>query len=67
MANDTTITAELFDQLLANYTKPEDLLGEEGLFKQLKTSRKMDRRGSPAMPSKAAGGRCRRDIMLKEL
>ena len=36
MANDTTITPELLDQLLANYTKPEDLLGEEGLFKQLK-------------------------------
>lgn len=36
MANDTTITPELLDQLLANYAKPEDLLGEEGLFKQLK-------------------------------
>jgi putative transposase len=36
MANDTTITPELFDQLLANYSKPEDLLGEEGLLKQLK-------------------------------
>jgi putative transposase len=36
MANDTTIAPELLDQLLANYTKPEDLLGEEGLFKQLK-------------------------------
>jgi putative transposase len=36
MATDTTITPELLDQLLANYTKPEDLLGEEGLFKQLK-------------------------------
>lgn len=32
----TTITPELLDQLLADYTKPEDLLGEEGLFKQLK-------------------------------
>jgi transposase-like protein len=36
MANETTIAPELLDQLLANYTKPEDLLGEEGLFKQLK-------------------------------
>jgi putative transposase len=36
MANDTTITPELLDQLLANYSKPEDLLGEEGLLKQLK-------------------------------
>ena len=36
MANNSTIAAELLDQLLANYAKPEDLLGEEGLFKQLK-------------------------------
>lgn len=36
MANDTTITPELLDRLLANYTKPEDLLGEDGLLKQLK-------------------------------
>ena len=36
MANDLTIVPEPLDQLLANYTKPEDLLGEEGLFKQLK-------------------------------
>ena len=36
MANDSTIAAELLDQLLANCAKPEDLLGEEGLFKQLK-------------------------------
>jgi putative transposase len=36
MANDTTIAPEVLDQLLANYAKPEDLLGEEGLFKQLK-------------------------------
>ena len=32
----TTITPELLDQLLANYEKPEDLTGENGLFKQLK-------------------------------
>jgi transposase-like protein len=36
MANETTIAPELLDQLLANYAKPENLLGEEGLFKQLK-------------------------------
>jgi hypothetical protein len=33
---DSTITPELLDQLLANYEKPEDLTGENGLFKQLK-------------------------------
>src|SRR6201987_994519 len=31
-----TITPELLDQLLANYEKPEDLTGDDGLFKQLK-------------------------------
>jgi putative transposase len=36
MANETTIAPELLDQLLCNYKKPEDLLGEEGLFKHLK-------------------------------
>src|SRR3974390_2969990 len=36
MTTDSTITPELLDQLLANYTKPEDLTGEDGLFKQLK-------------------------------
>lgn len=36
MTTSTTITPELLDQLLADYRKPEDLLGEEGLFKQLK-------------------------------
>jgi len=36
MANDSMITQELLDRLLVNYEKPEDLLGEEGLFKQLK-------------------------------
>ena len=36
MTTDTTITPELLDQLLANYTKPEDLTGETGLFKQPK-------------------------------
>jgi len=32
----TAITPELLDQLLANYEKPEDLTGDNGLFKQLK-------------------------------
>jgi putative transposase len=32
----TTIRPELLDELLAGYATPDDLLGEEGLFKQLK-------------------------------
>jgi transposase-like protein len=32
----TTITPELLDQLLANYEKPEDQTGDDGLFKKLK-------------------------------
>ena len=36
MTTESTITPELLDQLLANYKKPEDLTGENGLFKQLK-------------------------------
>src|ERR1700751_3599460 len=36
MTTNTTITPELLDQLLANYERPEDLTGEDGLFKQLK-------------------------------
>ena len=36
MTTNTTITPELLDELLANYEKPEDLTGEDGLFKQLK-------------------------------
>jgi putative transposase len=31
-----TLRPELLDELLAEYEKPEDLLGEKGLFKQLK-------------------------------
>lgn len=30
------IKQELIDELLKSYEKPEDLLGDEGLFKQLK-------------------------------
>src|ERR1700731_4651726 len=36
MTTNSKITPELLDQLLANYEKPEDLTGEDGLFKQLK-------------------------------
>src|ERR1700739_1563579 len=36
MTTNSTITPALLDQLLANYEKPEDLTGENGLFKQLK-------------------------------
>ena len=36
MATNFTITPELLDQLLANYEKPEDLTGDDGLFKRLK-------------------------------
>jgi len=36
MTNDSRITPELLDELLSGYTKPEDLTGEQGLFKQLK-------------------------------
>lgn len=32
----TIIRPELLDELLADYERPDDLLGEEGLFKQLK-------------------------------
>ncbi len=36
MTTKTSIPPELLDQLLANYSKPEDLTCEDGLFKQLK-------------------------------
>ena len=32
----TTLRPELLDELLTDYDKPEDLLGEDGLFKELK-------------------------------
>ena len=32
----TTLRPQLLDELLADYEAPEDLLGEEGLFKQQK-------------------------------
>src|SRR6516225_4930716 len=36
MTTSSTIAPELLDQLLANYEKPEDLIGDDGLFKKLK-------------------------------
>ena len=36
MTTKTGIPSELLDQLLSNYTRPEDWTGEDGLFKQLK-------------------------------
>jgi len=36
MTTDSRITPELLDQLLCGYARPEDLTGENGLFKQLK-------------------------------
>jgi putative transposase len=36
MTTTSTITPELLDQLLANYEKPDDLTGDDGLFKRLK-------------------------------
>src|SRR5436309_10727688 len=36
MTSKSSITPQLLDQLLANYEKPEDLTGDDGLFKQLK-------------------------------
>jgi len=36
MTTKTAISPELLDRLLANDSKPEDLTGEDGLFKQLK-------------------------------
>ena len=32
----TTLRPELLDELLSDYETPKDLLGDEGLFKQLK-------------------------------
>jgi transposase-like protein len=36
MTTNLTITPELLDRLLANHEKPEDLTGDDGLFKQIK-------------------------------
>jgi hypothetical protein len=55
------IKPEHLDELLAGYEKPEDLLGEEGLFKRLKKAlleRALGRRADP--PSRLRKGRCGR-------
>jgi hypothetical protein len=36
MTTSTTIAPELLDRRLANYEKPEDLTGDDALFKPLK-------------------------------
>ena len=36
MTTNSTFNPELLDQLLANYEKPEDMTGDDGIFKQLK-------------------------------
>ncbi len=41
----TTLRRELLDELLANYEQPEELLGDDGLFRQLNN----------AMPERAPG------------
>jgi len=56
MTTNSTITPELLDQLLANYGQPEDLTGENGLFKQLKK----------AVIERALGGRADRAPGLRE-
>ena len=35
MSDKKAISRELLNQLVADYKKPEDLIGEHGLFKQL--------------------------------
>lgn len=40
------ITDELLDQLLANYQKPEDLIGADGILKQL-TKKLVERARDP--------------------
>ena len=65
MTSNSTITPELLDQLLANYEKPEDLTGENGLFKQLKKALiPTDVPGAepPATPTK----HCRSKICLRQ-
>jgi putative transposase len=54
MTTDSTITPELLDRLRANYTKPEDLTEEDGLFKRLKK----------ALIEQALGGRADRAFGL---
>ena len=49
-----TVSNELLDRLLADYKKPEDLIGENGFLKQL-TERLGERALEAAL---AAGARC---------
>ena len=53
MTTNSTITPELLDQPLANYEKPEDLIGDDGLFKKLKMIERgvPGRRHPPPVPS----------------
>jgi putative transposase len=73
MTTTTNITRELLDQLLANYTRPEDLTGDDGLFKQLKalieralgaelTEHLGDEKGDPAGRGR---GNCRKGTSSK--
>lgn len=43
MTKTTTIDPKLVDQLLAQYQQPEDLLGENGLLKQLTSAPRASR------------------------
>ena len=52
----TTLGPELLGELLRDYEKPEDLLGEERLFKQLKK----------ALLERALGGGVERALGLRE-
>ncbi len=44
-----TVSNELIDRLLADYKKPEDLIGENGLLKQL-TKRLVEVPSKPRWP-----------------
>jgi hypothetical protein len=57
MTTNTTITPALLDQLLANYEKPEDLTGDDGLFKQLKKADRARSRGGADRASRLREGR----------
>ena len=48
------ITDEVLDALMAGYERPEDLLGEEGLFKELKKRLFEKALGAPSGHRKSA-------------
>lgn len=50
MTTPKAVPADLIDELLANYKKPEDLVGENGLLKQL-TKRLVERTLRPSWPN----------------